>query len=67
MDAQPIRVGQQWRMRGGGLVTVTFDRGDDQRWRWALSNSHIADENGCVGLNGKPDPCDLVELVKDAP
>jgi hypothetical protein len=65
-----IEVGQEWRTRCGVVVWVSADRAEGhsgwpgvETWRWALSNGHIADENGRVGLNGKDHPFDLIELT----
>ena len=59
-----IKVGQIWRTRSGALVIVTKDRGEGLTWRWALSNSQIADSAGRVAMvDGATDPHDLVELV----
>lgn len=58
-----IAVGQLWVTRSGKEVRVTCDRGEDQRWRWALSNSHIANDTGQVDLNERPHPSDLMHVI----
>lgn len=63
-----IAVGQQWKTRSGRIVRVTFDRGSENagaRWRWALSNSDIADTDGRIDINGNDHPGDLVERLED--
>lgn len=62
--ALSIQVGQHWKTRNGSILRVTRDRGEAQRWRWALNNSAIADEEGRISFSpGHDHQHDLMELL----
>jgi hypothetical protein len=64
-----IAVGQTWATRDGSTVEVTYDRSNvlgPCQWRWALSNSNIADEDGRVSMSDVGHPSDLVRLTGNA-
>ena len=64
-----IKAGQSWHTRSGAVVRVSADRGPFaivDRWKWALSNGHIADRDGRVGADG-PHDSDLMRLAEEPP
>lgn len=65
-----IQQGQRWNTRGGDVVTVTADRREFavvSRWRWALSNGVIVDDEGRACLGNREDRHDLVSQVPRDP
>lgn len=64
-----IQVGQHWKTRSGDIVRVTKDRtefDEGNRWRWALSNGEIVDEDGQANINKQAThPSDLIKLLPD--
>lgn len=63
-----IQVGQQWRTRGGEVVTIAGrDENTDTPYVWDLSNGESVNENGHEVGDSRLSSNDLIELVAAAP
>lgn len=61
-----IQVGQQWRTRAGGTVTVVSRDSDTTFYKWNLSSGHSVDDDGAIIEKDSPREGDLVALINQA-
>lgn len=64
-----IQVGQQWRTRGGDVVTIKAYDPTARYFVWDLTDGRSVDADGYESGADQPSPTDLVSLVgeQDAP
>lgn len=65
-----IKVGQTWRTRDRGSITVTGERPGRGRWPWQIRrgrNLHSVTDDGFQVAASEPKHLDLIELITPAP